>query len=220
LNAQGRSTAIGPCNLPLMTPYQQEQLESLHPILSRLNGMAASERAQLKNICQPYIIFRQALDRFLDEHFRAVCTSRCYTSRRSACCSRDGIITFFADMVISVVHSDAGTIAAMESRLKREDYGDKCVYLGENGCSWKIRPIVCAMFLCDRAQQDVLETNPEKKDEWARFEETRKRFTWPDRPVLFDDLERLFIDAGTRTSLMYLHNSPGLLRIKEMAAKR
>ena len=47
----------------------------------------------------------------------------------------------------------------------------------------------------------------------------RKRFTWPDRPVLFDDLEQYFMDAGCTSPHMYLHNSPGLLRVKQMARK-
>jgi hypothetical protein len=33
--------------------------------------------------------------------------------------------------------------------------------------------------------------------------------------VLFDDLEAFFIDCGCTSPLMYLHNSPGLLRVKQ-----
>ena len=49
------------------------------------------------------------------------------------------------------------------------------------------------------------------------FEEKRRQYTWPDQPVLFDKLEALFVEAGYRSSLMYLHNSPGLLRVKQKA---
>ena len=38
--------------------------------------------------------------------------------------------------------------------------------------------------------------------------------TWPDRPVLFDELEKLFIKEGYDSPLMYCHKSPGLLRLK------
>jgi len=49
------------------------------------------------------------------------------------------------------------------------------------------------------------------------LEAERQHFTWPDRPVLFDDLESYFLKTGCRSPLMYLHNSPGLLRIKQKA---
>jgi hypothetical protein len=32
--------------------------------------------------------------------------------------------------------------------------------------------------------------------------------------VLFDELEAFFIERQCRSSLMYFHNSPGLLRVK------
>ena len=44
-----------------------------------------------------------------------------------------------------------------------------------------------------------------------------KSFKWPDRPVLFDDLEKLFLDLGCHSTLMHLNLSPGLLRIKKRA---
>ena len=75
------------------------------------------------------------------------------------------------------------------------------------------------MFLCDRAKDTVFGSRPELKDRWDALARERKRFTWPDRPVLFDDLERTFMDAGCTSSLMYLHNSPGLLRVKKMSRK-
>jgi hypothetical protein len=37
------------------------------------------------------------------------------------------------------------------------------------------------------------------------------------KKVLFDDLETFFINAGHASSLMYLHNSPGLLLVKKRA---
>jgi hypothetical protein len=46
------------------------------------------------------------------------------------------------------------------------------------------------------------------------------RSVTPDRTVVFDTLAKVFIDAGYQTALMYFHNSPGLLRIKRMAAEK
>ena len=50
------------------------------------------------------------------------------------------------------------------------------------------------------------------------FKQREKAFRWPDQPVLFDDIEAVFLNAGLSSPLMYLHNSPGLLRVKKMYA--
>ena len=73
------------------------------------------------------------------------------------------------------------------------------------------------MFLCDRSKDQVFSKNPELKSEWELLEAKRKRYTWPDQPVLFDDLESYFMKSGYHSPLMYLHNSPGLLRVKQKA---
>ena len=103
------------------------------------------------------------------------------------------------------------------SILHKPNTGFKCVYLTESGCRWKVKPIVCEMFLCDTAKETVLAQNPQTKRQWDLIEEKRRQYTWPDQPVLFDKLEELFVEAGYRSPLMYLHNSPGLLRVKQKA---
>jgi hypothetical protein len=103
--------------------------------------------------------------------------------------------------------------------LRKPNNGFKCVYLTENGCRWRIKPIVCEMFLCDPAKQQVFGENTQLKKEWELLEQRRKQFTWPDQPVLFDELEEHFLEAGHTSPLMYLHNSPGLLLIKNRGKK-
>jgi hypothetical protein len=73
------------------------------------------------------------------------------------------------------------------------------------------------MFLCDQAQQRVFEAQTDLQSRWEQFKQDKQRFTWPDRRVLFDDLESFFIQRGCTSALMYLHNSPGLLRVKKQA---
>jgi hypothetical protein len=73
------------------------------------------------------------------------------------------------------------------------------------------------MFLCDHAKQQVIGKNLLLKKEWELIEQKRKQFTWPDQPVVFDALEEHFLEAGYESPLMYLHNSPGLLRVKRKA---
>ena len=105
-------------------------------------------------------------------------------------------------------------IATLKNVLQNLKSGFKCVYLGPQGCLWRLKPIVCEMFLCDRAQQTVFNERSDLKEQWEAFKQRKKIFTWPDRPVLFDDLEKYFMDAGYTSPMMYMHNSPGLLRVK------
>lgn len=91
------------------------------------------------------------------------------------------------------------------------------MYLGAAGCRWRIKPIVCQMFLCGPSKAKVFRQHPEAESEWLELEQLRKKFTWPDRPVLFDILEKYFIAMGCASPLMYMHQSPGLLRVKQKA---
>jgi hypothetical protein len=197
--------------------YQREQLEALTLVRGHLRSLASERREDLRGAIAPYLRFRREVDAFLKHHFEALCTTACYQDRRSACCSKDGIITFFADHVINALAGETAPLDALETRLQRENTTAKCLYLTPRGCCWAVRPLVCAMFLCDRAQERVFKENCEAEARWRELLSAAKRFRWPDRPVLFDALELAFIDAGYRSSLMYLNFSPGLLRVKQRA---
>ena len=86
-----------------MNEYQQEQVDALVQIRRHLTTLPQDRRTHLQQAIDPYLYFRRELDLFLDAHFEAVCTAACYQDRRSACCSKDGIITFFADHVINAL---------------------------------------------------------------------------------------------------------------------
>ena len=197
-----------------MSEYNQEQYECLSMVRQHLATLDAQKIQNLKATLSEYLLFRRKVDALLNEYFAEICSQTCYRSRLSACCSREGIITFFADVVVNVLNSSDAEIETMRKALQQANTGYKCVYLGGQGCMWRVKPIVCAMFLCERAQHSVLQENPAVQGQWDELNRRRKWFTWPDRPVLFDDLEKYFMDAGYRSPLMYLHNSPGLLRVK------
>ena len=182
-----------------------------------LAALDESKKIALVELIADYIAFRSEVKYFLTANFSQVCTHRCFLSKTSACCSREGIITFFADIVINVLASDKNDINDLLLILQKPNNGFKCVYLSEKGCRWRIKPIVCEMFLCEPAKEQVFAENPRIKKEWELIEQKRKQFTWPDQPVLFDALEAYFIEAGCQSPLMYLHNSPGLLRVKRKA---
>ena len=76
------------------------------------------------------------------------------------------------------------------------------------------------MFLCEQAQKEVFGLKSWADKLWQELKRREKLYRWPDRPVLFDDLERYFMARGYSSPLMYLHNSPGLLRVKKMARER
>lgn len=202
-----------------MNDYQTEQMETLTTIRDCLAEMEDREREKLRASLKDYLAFRAETAAFLERHFGHLCTRNCYESRRSACCSKDGIVTFFADAVINVLLSSEEEQDALADVLTKPHTGFKCVYLSERGCLWRLKPIVCEMFLCDPAKAEIFGNSPAVRKEWESLEKRRKGFTWPDQPVLFDDLEQIFLEAGYRSPLMYLHCSPGLLRIKRKSAR-
>ncbi len=197
--------------------YQQEHYDAFALAYDAIHISHQLDRSALATLIQPYIDFRRSTADFLTRHFSILCTRQCYNSRISACCTREGIIAFWGDVVVNVVHSAPSALVRLIKRLQRPNAGFKCVYLDPSGCCWQIKPLVCEMFLCDRAIDQVLAPQPELMTTWQQLKAHSKTFSWPDRPVLFDTLEARFMAAGLQSSLMYLHNSPGLLRVKRQA---
>jgi len=172
---------------------------------------------ELQSDVADYLKFREEAASFLSAHFSEVCTQKCYQSRLSACCSREGIITFFADVVVNALISEDNNMDLLLEVLKKPNIGFKCIYLGKKGCLWRLKPIVCEMFLCEHAQKEVFNENRQIEHKWKELKQREKLYTWPDRRVVFDTLESYFIEAGYSSPLMYMHNSPGLLRVKRRA---
>ena len=202
-----------------MNTYQEEQLEAISLIFRHLSRISVQEREKLRQEISDYLSFRQEVDAFLSKYFGDICTKKCYRNQRSACCSREGIITFFADTAVNVLLSREDEVKSLMTVLQKPNTGFKCIYLGNQGCMWRVKPIVCEMFLCKQAKTAVFKESPGTEDAWKKLNQLKKRFTWPDRPIVFDAIERYFMDAGYSSSLMYMHNSPGLLKVKEMARK-
>ena len=200
-----------------MNEYQQEQWSALHQIMGTMASIETLSGITLDNEICAYLQFRQQLEGFLNLHFGQFCIQTCFERQLSACCSKDGIITFWADHVINAQCSDDRQIEALRKAIRQPMRQNKCIYLGNNGCLWKVRPLGCAMFLCDAVQHDVFKAQPSVERVWLDYVERARTYRWPDRPVLFDRLEQLFMAAGCRSALMYLNNSPGLLRIKKKA---
>jgi hypothetical protein len=200
-----------------MNDYQQEQREALRIVRKGLARLGEAQRERLIREIGEYERFRRSVDVFLERYFSGVCTRLCYRSRTSACCSKDGIITFFADAVVNALQATNAQLDRMEAVLQQPNNGHRCVYLSADGCIWAVRPVVCAMFLCDRAIEAVFGENPQARTAWEILRKQERTFKWPDRPVLFDHLEQVFLDLGYRSSLMHLNLSPGLLMIKKKA---
>ncbi|MFO8048856.1 MAG: hypothetical protein R6U29_07480 [Desulfosudaceae bacterium] len=197
-----------------MNSYQKEQLDALLMIREGLSSLAPSGIASLEKEMAAYLDYRQAVTDFWEAHFYDICTEKCFQNGLSACCSKDGIITFFADVVINALVSEEAALDRLEAAIRRPERPDKCVFLNASGCLWKIKPIVCELFLCDSVKEKVFEDDFEVGETWARLREEKKRYTWPDQPVLFEFLEAFFRDKGYRSPLMYIHCSPGLMRIR------
>ena len=201
----------------LTSPYQQEQHEAILMASTHIDTLSSGQIEALKTSSREYLVFRYDVDAFLNAYFATVCTQKCFQNNLSACCSREGIITFFADIVINALFSTSEERKFLLTVLQKPNIGPKCVYLGPQGCLWRIKPIVCQMFLCDAAMIRIFSDNSMAESAWNVLKNREKQFTWPDKKVLFDDMETFFINAGHVSSLMYLHNSPGLLLVKKRA---
>lgn len=203
-----------------MSSYQQEQRDAHQMVLAHLKSIPAADHQALVALTAEYLAFRKNVNAFFGAHLSDICTLKCYQSHLSACCSKEGIITFFADVIINALISNKEEIESLIRILGKPHEGFKCIYLGSEGCLWRVKPIVCEMFICDSAQEQVFSAKPDARQKWEELKQVKKRFTWPDRPVLFDALETIFLEAGYMSPLMYLHNSPGLLRVKQQAKLR
>jgi hypothetical protein len=202
----------------MISEYNRQQAEALQIVRQGLRQLPLQLVTEMRASIDGYLVFRETVDRFFDAHFNAFCRPKCFDSRQSACCSKEGIVTFFADVVVNALVSDALELQRLAGVLQEQPpNGRSCVYLGSNGCRWRVTPIVCAMFICEAAQAHAYSADPDCRAAWKAIQRQRKTFTWPDRPVLFDRLEQAFLDAGWRSELMYLHNSPGMLRVKRQA---
>jgi len=197
-----------------MSDYNRDQQEAIRMIRRFREELSASDRAALARRIDSYLEFRADVARFQAKAFADVCTQKCFASQDSACCNREGIATFFADVAINVLLSSDNEIDALLQALAEDRGGHKCVYLYEKGCLWRLKPIVCEMFLCEHAKKQGFAGRAASAQEWEELRRREKEYTWPDRPVLFDELEALFVQAGHESPLMYFHRSPGLLRVK------
>lgn len=206
-------------HMNIMSSYQREHSETIRMVKRFLAEISSAELMVLKRSVEEYLAFRRSVDNLLFQYFSKICNQQCYENKLSACCSREGIIAFFADVAINVLVSRKSDVEALLQVLQRPNTGFKCIYLGGNGCLWRLKPIVCEMFICEKTKERVFVKNPEVGDRWRELKQREKRFTWPDRPVLFDWLESYFIEAGYESPLMYMHNSPGLLRVKREGKK-
>ena len=200
-----------------MNAYQKEHFDACNLVMNYLSARPTAERRYLIDLTADYVDFRRRVDAFQQAHVGELCTGKCFQNSLSACCSRDSIVVYFADVVVNCLYSSEAEINDIISLLKVRNEGHRCVYLSQSGCRWRISPIVCAMFLCDEAKAVLSNESSRNAAQWQALETERKRYTWPDRPVVFDALEARFIDAGLSSSLMHLNSSPGLLAVKHKA---
>ena len=169
-----------------MNEYQREQLSAWRQIKQALAQMSTREISAMRKEIEDYLCFRKDVDLFLNKHFNNYCTIHCYQNNRSACCSKDGILIFWADLVIDAISSDTHPIENILKTVQAPVHSDKCIYLSHDGCCWQIRPLVCVMFLCDAVQQAVFAQQPEVGRQWEEFCKRARAFRWPDKSVLFD----------------------------------
>jgi len=215
----GRTLLIGTPQSSI-SEYNQDQLTSVLSILEVLATLPEEEVGALQARIRPYLAFREDISEFYGSLFRDACRESCFDTGVSACCGFESIITFFADHVISLLESSEQEIEALVSVLRRPNLTRRCVFLGESGCTWKIPPISCAMFLCSQVKEMVFDARPDARSIWSEHQRSEKEYTYPNQPVLFDELEAFFMKRGCESPHLYFHRSPGLLRIKSKSGLR
>ncbi len=203
----------------ILSEYNKDQLTAIQIIRAHLDGHSPEGLGALEEEISAYLQFRKDVAAFQKLHLWDICTNKCFTSQLSACCSREGIAAFFGDVVVNALVSSPNELADLELALTNDRGGLKCVYLTATGCAWRLKPIVCEMFLCDHAKWIISQKQGSLFEEWQGLRNRERQFTWPDKPVLFDALEKIFIRAGVDSPLMYFHKSPGLLRVKKKSEK-
>jgi hypothetical protein len=200
-----------------MNDYQTEQWNAQNLALEAISRLQRTEKDLLLEKIHPYTEYRRTADLFLSDHFGAHCTRNCYENRLSACCSKDGIITFWADIVINALLSVPEQLKDWAAALSQPAFAHKCTYLGPSGCRWRVRPLMCVLFLCDEVMSRVFAGDNSPRTDWEAIRKQADDFRWPDKPVLFDWLEAFFMQRGVHSPLMYIHQSPGLRRVKQKA---
>mgnify|MGYP001313237738 CR=1 FL=1 len=195
--------------------FNRDQWTGFDGIRRAMASLSSFDIESLQRLSEPYLHFRESLDRFQSEHFGPICRAACYETKMSACCGFESIFTFFADMVVECLFSSVEEQAGILEVLGKQNRSRRCVYLGEKGCIWTTRPISCAMFVCEDAVNAAFQDRPGAKDEWQAYRRREREFTYPDQPVLFDELEKYFRNLGVDSVHMYFHRSPGLMRLKQ-----
>jgi hypothetical protein len=202
---------------PAHSEYNRNEWISLREVVRVWSGLAEPEILELGESIVSYLEFRKELEEYNRRRFSGLCQSICFETGRSACCGFESIITFFADHAIGLLLCDEPRRAELFRALERPNTTGKCVYLGPRGCLWPLPPVTCGLFFCEEAKDRVFADFPEAEEDLLSFRERERRFTWPDRPVLFDTLERFFRERGAEAPTMHFHRSPGLLRVKRNA---
>lgn len=197
-----------------ISEYNRDQLSSFRALAQAVEELAAGELNALRRTFEPYLEFRGELDEFFRVYFASTCRERCFDNSLSACCGFESIFTFFADQAITYLESDPEEREALMDALTGPNTSQRCVYLVESGCLWRVRPISCAMFFCEQAKEEVFVKHPEAKAAWRVLQVKEKQFTRPTQPVIFDEIEAYFREKGVESPHMYFHKSPGLLRLK------
>ena len=107
----------------MVSPYHSEQIEAITMVVDHIDSRSAWERQKIEAMVSDYLVFRREVEKFLTLHFGDICTQTCYRSQLSACCSREGIITFFADVVVNQLASEPSDIEQLLAALTKPNDG-------------------------------------------------------------------------------------------------
>ena len=83
-----------------MSLYNRQHMEAILMVRDHFAGISLAMRDRLESEVEHYLEFREEVARFHRRCFADICSVKCFSSRTSACCGREGILVFFADVVV------------------------------------------------------------------------------------------------------------------------
>ena len=122
-----------------MGDYNQDQVQAITLVRHFLRKASGPTKDRVNSMVHAYLVFIKEVADSQERFFSELCTEKCFTSHTSACCGREGIATFLADVLINAPLSTEKDLDTLLQLLSRDQGGSKCVYFTDQGCARQLK---------------------------------------------------------------------------------
>ncbi len=109
-----------------MCEYNKEQLETLYIVRQYLSKQSQNKIETYKKDIESYSLFRKKISDFSSKNFSSLCREKCFDNGLSACCTKEGIITYFADVFVNAIYSTPDQLNKIENILQMTNNSKLC----------------------------------------------------------------------------------------------